>query len=118
MSPKNVKFDRSESFAAVALSLASLNPVQHFTQAPADTAGAKVNAKRESAGLLKTPDVHRAVWHDGQQLLLTNDPIESFVFQGSNLHVIACGWRMPEVKVYVVHFLLVQLFVLLSQAWQ
>jgi hypothetical protein len=78
----NVKIDRSESFAAVTLGLASLNPFQHFTEAPADTAGAKMNAKRKMASLLQTPDVHRAVWHDGQQLFLTDDPVKSFVLQG------------------------------------
>ncbi len=66
----------------MALSLTSLNPFLHFTEAPADTAGAKVNAKWEPASLLQTPDVHRAVGHDGQQLFLTDDPIKSFVCQG------------------------------------
>jgi len=48
----NVNFNRSESFAAVTLSLANFNPCQHFMEAPADTAGAKVNAKRKTASLL------------------------------------------------------------------
>jgi hypothetical protein len=65
----------------LALSFASFDPFQDFAQAPAYPARAKVNAKRKSACLLETPNVHRTVRNDGQQFPLSDNPVESFVCQ-------------------------------------